>query len=132
MDNISDVKIEGIDEARAPSVEHKTYINLIFKLSTQVPALWCEQFNTLMSKHPSKAKVDMEEGQYIETWVKSPAEIPPHLELLKKAVKTATELYVEQIRLSTLAPSSDELSDAGANSPQGLLNTIIADLDFDT
>jgi len=132
MENISDIKIEGIDEDRAPSVEHKTYINMFFKLNQKVSATWCEQFNTLMSKHPSKAKVDPEEGQYIETWVKSPGEIAPHLELLKKAVKTATELYAEQIRLSTLAPTSDELTDAGKNSPQGKLNTIIEGLNFDS
>ncbi|MCW8962685.1 MAG: hypothetical protein OQL16_02730 [Gammaproteobacteria bacterium] len=130
MENISDIKIESIDESRPPSVEHKTYINLIFKLNHQAPSLWCALFNTIMSKHPSKAKLDIEEGIHIETWVKSPGEIAAHLELLKEAVSSATAEYIEQIRLSTLVPDTGDSSEVGADSPQGKLNKIIDELDF--
>jgi hypothetical protein len=131
MENISDIRIEGIDENRPPSMEYKTYINLFFKLNHQAPNLWCEEFNALMSKHPSKPKIDVEEGMYIETWVKSPGEIATQLDLLKQAVTTATEQYIELIRQSTQAPDMDELTEAGLNSPQGKLNKMIEGLNFD-
>ena len=86
MEGISDIRIEGIDENRPPSAKHATYINLFFKLNHQAPSGWCTEFNELMSKDPSKPKIDASEGLYIETWVKSSSYIVQHLEDWDSAV----------------------------------------------
>ena len=131
MEGISDIKIDGIDENRPPNAEHKTYINIFFKLNHQAPDLWCTVFNSLMSKHPSKPNINVEEGLFIETWVKSAAEIPSHLEQLKKAVSGSIEQYIENLRCATQAASSDDDSTVDENSQQGKLNKIINALNFD-
>jgi len=131
MEGISDIKIEGMDENRPPSAEHKTYINLFFRLNHQAPDPWCEVFNTLMAKHPSKPSIDTGEGVYIETWVKSSGEISAHLEQLKAAVTSCTNQYIENIRRNTQVADSDGDSRIDINSPQGQLNRIISELNFD-
>ena len=67
MKGISDLRIIGIDERRPPIIRKEPYIDLYFKLSHQAPADWCNDFNALLSKHPSAPKINPKEGLYIES-----------------------------------------------------------------
>ena len=129
MEGISDLKINGIDATRPPRIQKQPYINLFFKLSHKAPPDWCQEFNSLMSKHEYTPKINTEEGLFIETWVRSPEEIVPHLQLLKKAVTKCSEIYIENIN-RRIRESAGAYASVNDNSPQGRLNKIIAELDF--
>jgi hypothetical protein len=131
MEGISDLKIEGIDENRAPSAKHAQYINLYFRLNHKAPEPWCFMFNDLMAKHPSKPKLIPTEGLYIETWVQNGEQIAPHLELLKTAVKECSKAYIEKLERDRRASSAQTGEKVEDNSPQARLNRIIASLNFD-
>ena len=131
MEGISDIKIEGIDEKRPPNAEHKLYIDLFFRLNHQAPNSWCEDFNSLMSSHPSKPKIKPNEGFYIQTYVRSAEEIAGHLEQLKKTVVTCTSQYIEKIERGKHQSNTGADKQVDENSPQGRLNKIIAELNFD-
>jgi len=131
MEGISDIKIIGIDEKRPPVIRSKPYIDLFFKLSHQAPMDWCNDFNTMMSKHPGSPKIEKNEGLYIESWVRSPDLIVEYLELLKKNIVLCNDNYIERIEQAARSTESDSLSDVVDDSPQGRLNKIIADLVFD-
>lgn len=130
MEGISDIRIIGIDESRAPRILKEPYINLFFKLSHKAPKRWCAEFNDLVSKKGYPAKVDSATGLFIETWVRLPEEVEPSLEGLKKTVSQATEKYIARIQAETsaaaLAGDTAELS-----GEQGKLNRIVAALNFD-
>lgn len=130
MQGINEIHIAGIDETRPPAIRKEPYIDLYFKLSQQAPPAWCGAFNDLAVRMESSPKVDAEKGLYINTWVRTAAEIPAHLGLLKQKVAEATVIYHAKI-----AAASQAAKDAGADAsltegPQGQLNKIIANLDF--
>lgn len=131
MEGISDLKIEGIDENRAPSAKHAQYINLYFRLNHKAPEPWCSMFNDMMAKHPSKPKVIPTEGLYIETWVQKSEQIAPHLQLLKAAVKECSVQYIEKLEQERRASSAQTGEKVEDNSPQALLNRVIETLNFD-
>lgn len=131
MEGISDIKIDGIDPNRPPSAKQARYIDLFFKLNHKAPSAWCGIFNDQMHRHPSKPKIDLTEGLYIETWVKSADQIAAHLEQLKAAIKATTTQYIQKIELSRKAAIAGERAAADDNSPQGKLNRIVDALNFD-
>ncbi len=131
MEGISDIKIIGIDEKRPPIIRKEPYIDIVFKLSHQAPTDWCNVFNTLLSKHPSKPKIKDKEGIYIEAWVKNPDEIVALLTLLKAKVAECTRVYIERIELITRTAGDANTALAQGTGEQGRLNRIIAALDFD-
>lgn len=131
MEGISDIKIIGIDEKRPPRIRKEPYIDIFFKLSHQAPADWCKDFNNLLAKHPSKAKIIEKEGRYIATWVRSPDEIIALLEQLKTSVADCTHQYIQHIELSTQQAANENTSMTEESGEQGRLNRIIASLDFD-
>jgi hypothetical protein len=131
MEGISDLKIEGIDENRAPSAKHAKYINLYFRLNHKAPEPWCSMFNDMMAKHPSKPKVIPAEGLYIETWVQNSEQIAPHLQLLKAAVKECSVQYIEKLERERRASSAQAGEKVENDSPQARLNRVIETLNFD-
>jgi hypothetical protein len=132
VEGISDIKIIGIDERRPPRIRKAPYIDIIFKLSPQAPPDWCNDFNAMLSKHPTSPKIKENEGVYIEAWVRSPDEIVPLLDTLKIKVAECTRAYIERIEQSARDANDDSQALSQEGGEQGRLNTIIAALDFDT
>lgn len=132
MEGISDIKIVGVDERRPPRIRKEPYINLFFKLSHKAPAGWCKRFNNLLAKHGSTPKIKLDEGLFIETWVRKPEEIEGHLELLKKKVAECSEAYIDDIMQQQARGAEDRQALGHEAGEQGRLNSIIAGLKFDT
>ena len=131
MEGISDIKIVGIDERRPPTIRKEPYVDIVFKLSHQAPEDWCQDFNRLMSKHPSRAKIKEKDGVYIEGWVKTPDDIALYLEVLKKSVQLCTEQYIDRIEKALQKSSEKNASLSVESGEQGRLNKIVADLNYD-
>lgn len=130
MEGISDIRISGIDEMRAPRIRKEPYINLYFKLSHKAPAKWCDDFNRLASRRNYPVKIEPDEGLFIETWVRKPDEIAPLLDALKGIVTRCTEEFIARQQAQDKADlergaTPDEVG------PQADLNRIIAELNFD-
>ena len=131
MEGISDIKIIGIDERRPPVIRKEPYIDLFFKLTHKAPKDWCIDLNALISKLPGTAKINVSDGLYIESWVKTPDDIVDYLELLKCNVAKCTEDYIQRIEdASRTAQDANELVKEESGE-QGRLNRIIASLNFD-
>jgi hypothetical protein len=130
MEGISDIKIIGIDERRPPVVRKEPYIDIIFKLSHQAPVDWCQDFNSLMSKHPGKPKIKEKEGLFIEGWVKTPDDIALFLQVLKEKVDLCSWHYIERIEQALHKANEANASVTAESGEQGRLNRIIAGLDF--
>ncbi len=131
MEGISDLRIIGFDEKRPPKIRKEPYIDLFFQLSHQAPSDWCNDFNSLLSKHPAKPKIIEKEGLYIEAWVKKPEDISPLLDTLKLNVHKCSVNYVEKITRSARNADSVNASLAEEQGEQGRLNKIVAQLNFD-
>jgi hypothetical protein len=128
---ISDLRIVGIDEKRPPLIRKEPYIDLYFKLSHQAPTDWCNDFNALMSKHPTSPKINNKEGLYIESWVRTLDEIVPFLKVLKDKVSDCNHEYIQRIELSTReAEGKASAAASKEGGEQSRLNKIIAGLDF--
>ena len=130
MEGISDIRISGIDESRPPRLRKEPYINLYFRLNHKAPKRWCELFNDLLGKRRHQVKLDPDEGLFIDSWVRTPDEIAPLLEVLKEAVRRCSEEYIARIERenAAAAASGKSVDDDGE---QGKLNRIIAGLNFD-
>ncbi len=130
MEGISDIKITGIDEQRPPKIRKEPYIDLVFKLSHKAPSDWCKDFNDSLSKNTYAPKINLDDGLYIQTWVRSIDEIVGLLQLLKKSVTECTEHYIEKVqRAAHTADGQNSLLKEGGGE-QGRLNAVIAGLDF--
>lgn len=130
MEGISDIQIVGIDDKRPPKIRKEPYIDLFFKLSRQAPADWCDIFNALLAKHPSRPKIKVTEGLFINAWVKTPDEVAGLLRLLKDKVAECSHLYIEKIELSVRNADSANSTLMQDGGEQGRLNRVIAALDF--
>lgn len=131
MENISDIKIIGMDEMRPARVRAEPYIDLFFKLSHQAPQDWCEDFNALTSNIQPFVRIKKEEGLFIETYVQDMQHIPEHFDLIKKQIDACSETYIENIRLREEAAALKNESLGKELGAQGELNAIIAALKFD-
>lgn len=131
VEGISDIKIVGIDEKRPPRIRKEPYIDMIFKLSHQAPPAWCNDFNTLLAKHPSAPKIKEKEGLYIEGWVRDADEIVGYLELLKTKVEECSCNYIARIERSARDADASNIELTQEAGEQGRLNKIIASLEFD-
>lgn len=131
MEGISDLKIVGLDEQRAPRIRKEPYIDIVFQLSHKAPADWCEAFNASLRKHPATPKIVESEGLFIEGWVRSPDEIAAYLDVLKKKVAECNAAYIariEQAERDAISSNSASSEEAGE---QGRLNRILATLDYE-
>lgn len=131
MEGISDIKIVGIDEKRPPRIRKEPYIDMIFKLSHQAPPAWCNEFNTLLSKHPSAPKIKEKEGLYIEGWVRNTDAIVVYLEMLKAKVEECSSNYIASIERSARDADASNAALTHEVGEQGRLNRIVAALEFD-
>jgi len=131
VEGISDLKIIGIDERRPPIIRKEPYIDIFFKLSHKAPADWCSDLNALLKKHPTSPKINEKEGLYIETWVKSPDEIPLFLALLKEKIADCNRAYIDRIEAIIRKVNQANSLTAQESGEQGRLNKILAALDFD-
>jgi hypothetical protein len=131
MKNIRDLKIAGIDPARPPIIREAPYIDLVFKLSDRVNKEWCQDFNMLFTKSEYTVKVNAIDCLYIETWVRTMDEIPNHLKMLKEKVAECNQKVYDREVARTQALSDKNTALAGEEGAQGLLNDIIANLNFD-
>lgn len=131
MEGISDIKIIGIDEKRPPRIRKEPYIDIFFQLSHKAPVDWCQNFNALLSKHPGKPRIEEKEGLFIDSWVKTPDDIAPFLQLLKEKITECSNNYVERIEASIRNADKDNESVSEATGEQGRLNKIIASLVFE-
>ena len=95
VDNISDLKIIGVDENRPSKMQKQPYIDIVFKLSHQAPKVWCDSFNTIFKKYKYAVKIDENEGVHIVTWVRDMQEIPEHLKILQTRIKECNEQYIQ-------------------------------------
>lgn len=130
MEGISDIKIVAVDSKRPPVIRKQPYIDLFFTFSHKVPLDWAHEFNALLSKHKLKAKVQPEEGLYIETWVRTPDDVDKHLELLQGKIKECSDAYIASLLLRASQKSDDNSALKNEMGEQGRLNKIIAELDF--
>jgi len=132
MEGISDIKIVALDAKRPPVVRKAPYIDLFFELSHKAPKVWCEDFNGLLSKYKFPAKVQPDPGLFIETWVRTPDDVAPHLEHLKLEVAECNERYIENVRLAQGRKDGENAATAQGTGEQGRLNRIVAGLLFDS
>lgn len=130
MEGISDIRISGIDETRPPRIRKEPYINLFFKLNHKAPAKWCDAFNSIVSKRKYPVKIEPDEGQFVETWVRKPDEIAALVDALKEAVTHTSEEYIARIKAENLS-AAEQTVDPENEGEQGRLNRILADLKFD-
>ena len=131
MQDVNELKIIGIDSKRPPFIRKEPYIDLVFELSEKTTKQWCEDFMVLFKGATYKPKIDPANGIYIETWTRTMGEISGHLETLKTKVLECNQIARDrQAALDLLAMSGNDM-DVGDEGPQGELNAIIANLDFD-
>jgi len=130
MEGISDIKIMGIDEMRPPRIRKEPYIDLFFQLSHKAPADWCREFVDSQPNLEYEVKINPEDGLFIQTWVRTPEEIPGHLQTLKGLVAACNARYIENIEASARDQLSDNEMLKNEEGPQGKLNRIVAGLDF--
>jgi hypothetical protein len=130
MEDISDIRITGIDEKRPPQIRKEPYIDLCFRLAHKAPVDWCQDFTDHQANTGFPVKIDTNECLYIQTWVRSPDEIVGHLQMLKKAVAQCNARYIEKIEARERDQDGDNDQLAKETGPQGQLNRIIAALDF--
>jgi hypothetical protein len=130
MEGISDIRITGIDEKRPPRIRKEPYIDLCFRLAHKAPVDWCHDFIDHQAKEGFPVKIDTKECLFIETWVRTPDQIVPQLQLLKKAVAQCNARYIKKIEARERARDGANDRLAQEAGPQGELNRIIAALDF--
>lgn len=131
MEGISDIRIAGMDDNRPPQIRKEPYIDLYFKLSHKAPLNWCKDFNDDMAKSHLTPKIKPEEGLFIETWVRTPDEIPEHLKLLQTRILECNNRVIEKVRQAELLASNSSAATRAGGGEQGRLNQILADLKFE-
>jgi hypothetical protein len=131
LQDISDIKIIGIDEKRPPRVRKEPYIDLFFRLSHPAPQDWCEAFNNLTRKLDPPIRIDKNEGLFIDTYVRDMNHIPAHLDSIKENIRSCNAQYIERIRQAELSAAANAASLLGDGGKQGQLNSIVAALKFD-
>ena len=95
-DNIN-IKIKGIDPARHPNVANKKYIDVFFELSEKAAKGWCVIFNDSFVNNVDNVRINPEEGDFVETWVRDMEEIPEKLNLIKETTKLTNTKYMEKL-----------------------------------
>jgi hypothetical protein len=131
LEDISDIRIVGIDDKRPPRIRKEPYIDLFFRLSHKAPKKWCEDFNKLSKDLVPPVKINENEGVFIDAYVRDMSHIPEHLARIKKKITACNTLYLENIRLGKLAEAARNTSHHGAAGEQGKLNAIVAALIYD-
>ena len=98
MSSFDEMKITGLDPDRPPQVRKESYIDLFFKLSTEAPLDWCEDFNALGRQLNPAAKIGKTTADCIDTYTNNMEKIPSQLSEIKQIVKDCNEQYLEKIK----------------------------------
>ena len=128
MNHISDLKIKGLDPNRKPNLKNKKYVDVIFEMNETAPKDWCADLNLIFSKKNNNAKINADEGQFIETWVRNINDIPNMLEVLKEHIVICNNNYIEQKRLDELAWQKADSIKSDSRSDE--LDRILESLEF--
>lgn len=132
MTTTSDIRIIGLDPARAPRIRKESYIDLYFELSEKASKEWCEDFNVIGRRINPSPKIDSAKGQFIETYVNNMDQIAPHLNVVKKAVSECNTQYQQKLQQRALDLLASKANLQGQGGEQNRLNLIISTLDFDS
>lgn len=136
MNNISEIKIKGLDPRRMPSLKHyrvntntAKYIYLYFELSQKAPSIWRSDFNSLNSNANQNARVDQNDELHIKTWIREIQDIPEELDRIKQKIEQCNTNYIEQLKKDerSLQSSENDLT----NSLNDELEKILASLSYD-
>lgn len=128
MGNIKDIKVKGLDLNRRPCFKHKNYIDINFELTQKAPRDWCADFNLLFSKDNHNAKINPDDGLFVETWVRKINDIPKELDLIKQLMVICNNNYIEQKRQEELAWQKSESNKTNNQSDD--LEKILASLSY--
>lgn len=128
--SFTDLKIIGLDEARPPMLQTRPCIDLMFELDEIAPPDWCKEFQIGVGKQRYSFKIDPEEGQFIETWVREPGEIEKSLELAKELVARGNDLYRALLKRQSGAPVEEDTV-VTVTPEQKRLNDLVAKLNFE-
>ena len=131
LEDISDIKIVGIDEKRPPRIRKEPYIDLFFRLSHQAPKKWCQDFNKLAKDLVPPVKIDDNEGVFIDAYVRDMDNIAMHFDKIKRKIALCNEQYIQEIKQRELAENTRNVLLFAEEGEQGKLNKIIAALGFD-
>ena len=131
MSSFDEIKITGLDPDRPPQVRKESYIDLFFKLSTEAPLDWCEDFNALGRRLNPAAKIGKTTADCIDTYTNNMEKIPSQLDEIKQTVKDCNEQYLEKIKQKAMALAASNAALQGQGGEQDKLNQIIAALVFD-
>ena len=130
MEDVSELRITGIDETRPPRVRKEPYIDFYLKLSHQAPPEWCELFNGLGRKLNPPAKIDKTKGRVIDAYVRDMNQMQPCLDRLKGKVAECNALYAELLAQRASAAALRAANPDYDEGEQGRLNRIVAGLKF--
>ena len=123
------ITIQRIDPNRYPSVVNKNYIDIIFELSEKATKDWCVLFNDSFVNNVDNIRINPEEGNFVETWVRDMEEIPEKLNLIKEVTKSTNTKCMEKLIKDA------ELRDNSYNKNQSAesvrLEKILNELNFD-
>lgn len=123
------ITIQRIDPNRYPSVVNKNYIDIIFELSEKATKDWCVLFNDSFVNNVDNIRINPEEGNFVETWVRDMEEIPEKLNLIKEVTKLTNTKCMEKLIKDA------ELRDNSYNKNQSAesvrLEEILNELNFD-
>ncbi len=129
MNNISDLKIKGLDPKRRPNLKNNKYVDVFFELNEIAPKDWCADLNLIFSKNKDNAKINAEEGQFIEAWVRNINDIPKMLEVIKQQIVICNNNYIEQKRQDEISWQKAERTKSDSQSDE--LDRILESLNFD-
>ncbi len=129
MSNIENIKIKGLDANRRPSLKNKKYIDVFYELSQKAPRDWCADFNLLFSKSAMNAKINPDNGLFVETWVRDITHIQTELDQIKEIIKTCNKNYIEQ-KLKEAA-AWQQAADSKGDSRSDALDQVLDLLNFD-
>ncbi len=129
MNELVDIKIKCIDPKRRPCLVNKNYIDVIFELSDKADKDWCVIFNDNFSNSGTNIRINPEEGQYVETWVRDMEDIPETLNLIKEKTDQTNIKYSDKLI------ADDEKRKDSYNQVKSVaserLEAILGELDFD-
>ena len=131
MSSFEEIRITGLDPDRPPKVRKESYIDLFFKLSTEAPLDWCEDFNALGRQLNPAAKIGKTTADCIDTYTNNMEKIHSQLDEIKQTVKDCNEQYLEKIKQKAMALAASNAALQGQGGEQDKLNQIIAALAFD-
>lgn len=131
MDNISELKIIGLDNTRMPKISGAPYIELSFKLSEKAPLDWCQDFNLIFDKYKYSTRIDINKGIFIDTWVRKIEEIPEHFNMLKLNIIECNERYTKKQAAAAAALLGKVEDMSLAQGEQARLNAMLATLTYD-